>query len=282
MQHDNDSDSESNYINGLNNGSIYKADLIHANELHSKIKDLDPTSIGEQCGCMSITAMTGAGKTILIKDLLSHNHGKYNKIYLISRTAKAQPIYDFIPRSNIRDNFDEEFLQKIYDSQSGARQRNNKKMPDPILIIMDDIINDEKYKKSKVINNLFTEGRHYNISVWFLTQNFTSLKQLQRNNVKWAVSFCHDTALERDKFSSAYLSTRNARTGRILFDKITKEKPYQCVVVEVYKVGVSPEEKIRKYTADPNVRKFKVKSVDDLPDKEANVVNTIKSTVGYL
>lgn len=265
---------ENTYIEKLNKGSIYKADLEACEDLFSKIVDFDPKTICSIPGCVSITAMTGAGKTILIRDFLKQTEDHFKEVHLISRTAKSQSIYDFIPRDNIKDDFDEDFLSSLYQQRKLKKLNNNKVSLDPVLIIFDDIINDPMYKKSKIIDNIFTEGRHYNISVWFLTQNFTSLKQLQRNNVRWAISFCHDTALERDKFSSSYLSVQNDRIGRLLFNKITKEKPYQCVVVEVYKVGVDPCEKIKKYIANPDVKDPKVKPVD-----KTIVVYSIESVV---
>lgn len=241
------------YIEQLNNGSIYKADLITCENIFSKIQDFEPETMMKMPGCVSITAMTGAGKTILIKDLLKRTEKHWKEVHLVSRTAKMQSIYNFVPRENIQESWNEEYLMGIFNSRKSKKEKDNDKDLDPILIIFDDIINDTNYKKSLAINNLFTEGRHYNISIWFLTQNFTSLKMLQRNNVRWAISFCHDTAVERRKFSDSYMSTENERVARLLFNKITKAKAYQCVVVEVYKVGVEPHEKIKKYIADANI-----------------------------
>ncbi|KAH9259641.1 hypothetical protein BASA81_002063 [Batrachochytrium salamandrivorans] len=255
--------SNDEYISTLNNGSIYKNDLLTAQSY--KIEEFEPETIAAQPGNMSITAMTGAGKTCFIIDLLSKVHKQYDAIYLFSRTAKAQPCYDFIPRANIHDRFDEEFLSKLWFSHFHKAETDNTVKLDKVLIIMDDIINDLEYKKSRIIDDYFTGGRHYNFSIWFLTQNFTSLKLLQRNNVRWAVAFDLDAKKERQKFVDSYLSAKNARVGDLLFTRITKERPYQACAVEVYKNGAGTEEKVKKYVADPNVKAFKVKAVK-LPD----------------
>lgn len=248
------------YTDSLNDGTIYKNDLVSADKIFHSLKNFEPSIISKLGGgCLSITASTGAGKTVLIKDLLKHNENYFKEVHLISRTAKMQSFYDFIPRENIQDKFSEEFLLNLIYSRKSRKEANNKIALEPVLLIFDDIINDINYKKSSAMDNLFTEGRQYNITVFFLTQNFTSLKVLQRNNVRIAISFNHDTSKERRKFSESYLSLQNDRIGRMLFDKVTKEKPYQCIVVEVFKNGASAKEKIKKYIADPNVKDPKIK-----------------------
>ena len=248
--------SDDSYVDSLNTSSIYRNDLLKAKSYN--IEEFDPESIASTPGNMSITAATGAGKTVLIVDLLSRVYDKFDSIYVFSRTAKAQPIYDFVPRRSIFDRFNEEFLVKLWNIQFNKKMADNTCKMDKILIIMDDIINDEEYKKSKIIDDYFTGGRHFSFSVWFLTQNFTSLKLLQRNNVRWAVAFDLDADRERGKFVESYLSAYNRRVGNLLFNRIVKEKPYQCVVVEIYKNGAETEEKVKKYIANPKPRKFRL------------------------
>lgn len=249
--------SEDSYVDTLNTSSIYRNDIVKAKSYN--IEEFDPLTMCDVIGNMSITAMTGAGKTVLIIDILSKIHHVFDAIYMFSRTAKAQPIYDFIPRRSIFDRFNEEFLVKLWNIQYHKKMADNTCKMDRILIIMDDIINDEEYKKSKILNDYFTGARHYGLQIMFLTQNFTSLKLLQRNNVRWAVAFDLDAKREREKFVQSYLSAYNDRVGNLLFNRIVKEKPYQCVVVEIYKNGAETEEKVKKYIANPKPRKFKLK-----------------------
>ena len=264
------------YITKLNDGTIKKADLMCCEEIFKRLTYFDPKGLSELHGNMTITAMTGAGKTVLIKDLLKHNEKHYKEVHLISGTAKMQPVYNFIPRENIKEEWDEEFLKHLLSSRKAIKERDNKVELDPILIIFDDMINDRGYKKSLAIDDLFIKGRHYGISMWFLTQNFTSLKVLQRGQVRWAVSFCHDTSAERRKFSDSYLSAQNEIVARLLFNKITKEKAYQCVIVEVHKVGVEPHEKIKKYIADGNIKDPKIKPV--IPMSSPDEFPTVKTS----
>ncbi|KAH9259026.1 hypothetical protein BASA81_002646 [Batrachochytrium salamandrivorans] len=269
-----------NYTQTLNNGSIYKNDLLMAESYN--IGTFEPETIAAIPGNMSITAMTGAGKTKFIIDLLSRVHHQFDAVYLFSRTAKAQEIYDFIPRESIFDRYNEEFLVKLWNHHYTKKVTDKKTKLDKVLIIMDDIINDIEYKKSRIIDDYFTGGRHYNFSVWFLTQNFTSLKLLQRNNVRWAVAFDIDAKKEREKFVQSYLSAKNDRVGNLLFTKIVKERPYQAVVVEVYKNGASTEEKVKKYVANPDVKSFRLKKNPPMvPTQAVGLENLFLRTKRY-
>ena len=198
-----------------------------------------------------------------------------------------------MPRENIQETYSDEFISNLYNSRRLRKQAYNSKELEPILLIFDDIINDENYKKACFLNNLYTQGRQLNIYVWFLSQNFTSVKLIQRNNVRWAVSFCHDTAKERNKFSEAYMSLKNDSVARLLFNKITKAEKYQAVVIEIYKVGAEAHEKIKKFIADDKIKDPKIKPVirgQHLMDKygtsknvepEIEMVNNVRFTNNY-
>lgn len=246
------------YFESLNKGSIYRADIELANSY--SIQEFDPMSIVDSYGFISITAATGAGKTVLIKDLLSRIHKYYDSIYLISPTAKFQKMYNFIPKSNISEVFDEEFLNIIWNKSSNKKLSDQSCKLDKILIILDDIIHDPLFKKSTAMKQFATGSRHLNISMWILTQNFTSIPPIIRNNIRISIAFDLDGKKEKEKFVSSYLSSKNQRVGILLFERITKVK-YQACIVEVYKSGEDVENKVKRYIANPKIKEFKVKEV---------------------
>lgn len=253
--------NEELYAESFGNRSKYNSDLAMANSY--SIGEFDPETLAEIPGNLSITSMTGGGKTLLIIDWLSKIHTKFAFIYLFSRTAKIQKCYNFIPRENITDHFDEEFLTNLFEVHKSKKEADMEAGRDvelpKVLLIFDDVVNDLAYKRSKIFDNLFTEGRHYNFSCWKLVQKFTLLKPVQRINVRWAVSFDLDTKGERERFCQDYLSAHNNQVGEMLFKRIVKERKYQAVIVEIHKNGESVDQKVKKYVADPNVKAFKIK-----------------------
>ena len=248
------------YIKSLKNGTVTKADFEYAKSVSTNLVEFDPHVLAEEPAHVSFTAQTKSGKTYLIIDWLSKIHKKFDRIYMVSNTAKAQKIYDCIPRENIQDTFDEVFFIELYE-EAYELSKGKKKLP-KTLIIFDDIVNDSNYRKSgaDTIDRYFTNGRQYNFSIWFLNQSFSLLNTTRRLNVMYAVAFDIESYRERDKFVEAYVSAINNRTGHIIFKSVVKEAPYQCIIIDRTKPGSSIDKKIKKYIAKETAP-FKIKSV---------------------
>lgn len=237
------------YLKNIGNNTIRKNDYLLANSY--KIDDFSPEDIKDITGgVVAIIAGTGCGKSVLLKDLLSHTHKNYKKIHLMSRTAKLQKFYDFVPRSMITDDYDEKKLEEIWNSQ--LKRNEEGKSLENVLVILDDIIASPSYKKSKMLEECSISARHLNITVILLSQNFTSIKPIIRNNIRIAITFQMQSAKERAKFSEQFLGADSARAGDILLRKITGTR-YQCLIVQVYKNGQSLSEKVKKYISSPDV-----------------------------
>lgn len=250
------------YLKNISNSTIYKNNYLLAESY--KIGNFDPKTINDITGgVIAIIAPTGSGKTILLKDILYHTHTNFKKIILMSETAKLQKDYDFFDRSLIYDHFNEEELKNTWGENSNRKRKEKEK---GTLIILDDIINDPAFKKSKVLNDIATGGRLCNIMVILLSQDFNSIVPKVRKNIRIAIAFELASKKERDKFVEQFLSVENNMVGDILFKKITKEK-YRSIVVLVHKVGYPIDEKVYSYVANPNV-KFSIKNkVDDFSFK---------------
>lgn len=238
-----------NYLKNIGTKTITKNNYLLANSYDIKEFNLEQM-MDITGGIVAIISMTGAGKTVLLKDLLSKTHKNYDKIYLFSRTAKLQSAYDFVPRSFITDDYDEEKITEIWNSQvkdnlNGLKMKN-------VLIILDDIIASQSYKKSKMIDEIAFGARHCNITLIILSQNFTSIRLSVRGNVRIAIAFDLASKKEREKFCQQFLSSENDKIGEIVFKNITKTK-YQSIIICNYMNGAPLEEKTFRYIADPSI-----------------------------
>lgn len=223
-----------------------------------KIRDFVPEDLKQVTGgCMAILGGTGSGKTVVLKDILSHIHTNYDSIIMMSATAKLQPAYDFMPRSMIIDDYDEQILKETWDRQVEKFKDGSLK---PVLIILDDIIASPAYRGSKMLNQIAISARHLGITLIILSQYFTAIKPLVRTNLRLAITFAMPSKRERDKFVCQYLSADNQIVGEMLLRRITGG--YQCLIVECYKCGAGIEECVKKYTANMNV-KLKIKDHQD-------------------
>lgn len=233
------------YMKNISNSSVRKQNYVLSNSY--QIGDFDPKDFDDITGgVVAIIAPTGAGKTVLLRYILSQTHKKYKKIVMMSRTAKLQKVYDFMPRSMIVDDYDEQMMSNIWDEQ--IKRHKEKKKLENVLIILDDIIASPSYKKSKMLDEYAVAARQVNITVIVLSQYFTSIKPLIRANIRIAFSFQLSSKREREKFVQQFLATDNEAAGELLFERITGVK-YQALVVQVYKCGDPISEKVKKVIA---------------------------------
>lgn len=247
------------YLNNIGNNTIRKNDYILADSY--EIGDFSPEDMGDITGgVVAIIAPTNSGKTVLLKDIMSKTHKNYDKIHLFSRTAKLQHCYDFLPRKWITDDFNEGEIESIWDQQ--IKDNEQGKVQKKILIILDDIICSPSYKKSKILEECSISARHLNITVILLSQNYSSIKPIIRQNLRLVFTFQMQSKKEREKFTEAFLGADSSRAGDILLRRITDIK-YQCLIVQVYKNGEILSNKVKKYIADPNVV-IKLKDPNDL------------------
>lgn len=246
------------YSKGLNNSSIYKNDLLQAERDFEKITEFDPKCLTEITGgIIGIVSPTGCGKSYLLRDILSKIHKHYDSIHIMCPTAAIQDCYDYFPKENISNFFDEKLLEDIYTEQMTQKKGLVKKP----LIILDDVIGEPAYDKSIMLNKIATAGRPLSITVILLSQYFSKIKPLHRTNLRAFIGFDIDNCDELDKFTNSFMCSVNKRCGRLLYKKITGEHKYQCCVVLIHKNYVGTDEKVKKYIGDPNVKKFKIKSI---------------------
>lgn len=241
------------YFNSLNNGSIYKADLACCESYNIKewnVKEYFKDAVGN----VMICAPTNSGKSILVADVLNKIGKNYENIYLMSGTCDYQTSYDIIPKKNTINHFSEEFLQDLWESCS-----KNKVMKHNVVVI-DDLIHCKNFQRSEMLKRIAISGRHVGISCFILSQAFTSVPLTIRSNVRLAICFDLDSLKEKQKFTSSYIGcAKNQRVAMMVYDKICKER-YQCIVLELNKVGAKLEDKLFKYTAQIKKIKEKVKS----------------------
>jgi hypothetical protein len=234
-------DAEANYLN--NSFSITKND--HQLAESYTFQDFDPSGFMDLTGgvCLLVSP-TGAGKTVLLRHILSVIGDGFKNHYMFSNTAHLQDAYDFYPRELIT-RFNEEKLEQIWAGQQTDKESRT-------LLIMDDIIADPAFQKSKMIPEVAFGGRHVGLMIIILSQNFTSIKPAIRNNARIAISFALSSKKETEKFVEAFMATVSNRVGYLVFRKITGQK-YRAVIVCNYKVGEAFTERVYQFTADPDV-----------------------------
>jgi len=242
------------YKESLNQGTIYKSDLLLADSM--VIPEYNLKEITEiKGGVIAMVAPTSSGKTYLLRDLLANTHKNYDQFFIFSGTATLQKDYDFFPRNNIYKNYDEAKMKEIWDTNYDKKPEDREN----ILIILDDIIADPEFIKGKMLNKMAISSRHIAITVIILVQYLTSLKPIVRQNLRLIIAFETDSYKERKKFVEEFLSLTNSRVGDLIYTRITKV-PYQAIIVAIYKKDKAS--RVYKYIAkQTNDAQLKLKNL---------------------
>lgn len=181
----------------------------------------------------------GSGKSYAMKHILGKIKKRFNHAYVFSETASVQEdAYDFVPKENLFDSYDENAMRKIFDKQKeiGARNfglKEKDKIKNDILIVLDDVITSKEFQNSKVAKEVFVQGRHVHISIIVLLQNLSSkdgAAVLLRKNADAFMSFSVYDFSTREMIAEVFGSIISKKDGLALISKITEERDYQAIV----------------------------------------------------
>jgi Cdc6-like AAA superfamily ATPase len=227
------------------------------------------------------------GKTVLVRDLLYSIKDWYSDIYVFSQTASIQSWnFEYADKNNIYNGLDIPALEQIWNNQEKYIQLQMEMMPkgsDPseykktlehIVIVFDDVIADSQIRSSPIINNLFIKGRHYNIAVFILSQEFGGrygINKVSRANTDLIISFYLNNENDRKSMVEQFLSTINKKNGEQIFKQITNE-PYTVIVIANFETNLDPEKYVYKYKANPDVPKFSI-PIKKKTKKTGNVID---------
>ena len=136
---------------------------------------------------MVIVSKRNSGKSYLTKHLLQMfmiNNTLFDYIVLFSSTANLTKDFECLPKKAIQDDFSTAKVNKILEHQKKSKDSKN---PKQCLIILDDTIGqklDISFKTN--LDLLFSRGRHYNISIIFISQYIKNyISTTIRNNIDY-------------------------------------------------------------------------------------------------
>ena len=136
---------------------------------------------------MVVVSKRNSGKSYLTKHLLNMfmiENKLFDYIVLFSSTAHLTKDFECLPKKAIQDDFSTTKINKILEHQKKSKDSNN---PKQCPIILDDTIGtkiDISFKTN--LDLLFSRGRHYNISIIFISQYIKNyISTTIRNNIDY-------------------------------------------------------------------------------------------------
>lgn len=234
----------------------------YVNQLEFKefdIKQVQPFFFG------MLTAPRCTGKSHALKQLLCEIKDWFSNVYCFCPTFNDQPtVYDYIPKENVISSFDEVKIQMIWDYCSKKKtehlERGLKSEDLPkTLLIFDDVIDEDGFKKSRWLCRLASKGRHKGICVIVLSQYFCAVNKLIRENLDFFGTFQIINKDDIDNISRSFLSAESTDIGYKIYRKILPEK-YHMLFVDCKKVHNDPTNYIFHFKASDSCPKFMIKT----------------------
>lgn len=132
-----------------------------------------------------VTGKTNTGKSFYVEHgILRFMKHSLDRLYIICPTSTEADFTHLTKKKRIFTEYDPMIIQIIIDKQK--RRHAKKKDPRSTMIWLDDLagmINRNDY----AIKTLFTQGRHYDISVIFVTQKFNLTDSSWRVNADYII-----------------------------------------------------------------------------------------------
>lgn len=136
-----------------------------------------------------MSGASGAGKTNVILNFINDKYlGYFDLILLYSPTVFIDDAWDSafnkrtLKRKNCFDNPTPEDIENIFQLQSKIVEEHGIHKSPKILLIMDDIIDNQQFLRSKIMGALVFRSRHINISMIVSTQVYNKIPRSVRIN----------------------------------------------------------------------------------------------------
>ena len=169
-----------------------------------------------------IYGMPSSGKTTLLRYLIysASIKSEFDHCLLFSAT-KGTKDYDFLDNKYKYDAFDTNVIEKYI---AICQKQNEKKIKTRGLLIFDDICG-EQTLKGNLFKKLFSNYRHYGISIIVCQQMPVELPLSIRSIVKYACVYKYINENDKEKIYNCFGSlSANKKAFYELYDKYTNEK----------------------------------------------------------
>jgi hypothetical protein len=132
-----------------------------------------------------------SGKTHQLREIiLKEYRGKFDYLYVISASVDVDDLWEPVKKyakgldgSGFYSEYEPEQLEEITEAQKARYDRKTKRPA--LLLVLDDFIDDPRFRTSKELNATFVRLRHFNVSTLLATQKYRVLNPLLRLNASF-------------------------------------------------------------------------------------------------
>jgi hypothetical protein len=216
----------------------------------------DPSSLRHDC-TLVLFGKRRTGKSYALRELLWYKKDVY-PYYLIFTGTKINGFWQkYFPERFIHDGFIPDVLAKFMDMQAKLV---DELMQDPNnldengeldadrcernpwkCLVLDDVISEDKaIKYSRLLEQLFTKGRHLKIAVFLASQYAKGVNTVMRGNIDYLITFKQRQVLQMESIAKDFLGDMGVKQAFALLKKYAHG--HQAVVMDVANLSADPSE----------------------------------------
>jgi hypothetical protein len=172
-----------------------------------KIKDILPDAT------IMCLGRRRSGKSFLVRDIFYH-HQDIPFGVVFSGTEEASPFFgDFVPDTFIHSEYSSDLVKsllhrqkkKIRDAKNQGKSESGKCKANNMFIVLDDMLHDaQSWRKDESMQNIFFNGRHFNVFFILTMQYAQGIPPALRSNIDYVFIFGETSVANRRKIYEAY------------------------------------------------------------------------------
>lgn len=224
-------------------------------KLFKNIKLKDKLKVEIDNFSMLIAGMRRTGKTKLLEHLYTNGDlGQFHIIMVFSKNPHNLDVYsEFLPTKLLFVGYDQTKIDHLKKKQEENPELRS-------LVIFDDCIDRKKLKNEEGIADMFSMGRHHNISIVYVTQDMISIGTTARKNLDYLILFKQGYGTELELLYKNYFM-QNIPCKFKDFTYFCNEKlvDHHCLVMNIVEDSNRVEDKFYLYRA--NLKKKKIVEV---------------------
>jgi hypothetical protein len=215
-----------------------------------QIKEFDLKQMCEN-PTIGLIAKRASGKSWITRHILYHMRDIPAHV-IISKTEKLNSFYGkFVPNLFIYYKFESHILSKIFERQKCMNEENKlrikrgkKVKDDRVILVMDDCMGDKTtWIKDEMINELFFNGRHYNIAFLLTLQYSKGITPDLRSNFDYIFLLAEDFISNRKKLYEEYAGMfPTFDFFQQVFSVLTSD--HGCMVINNRVHSMNPQDKV--------------------------------------
>jgi hypothetical protein len=189
---------------------------------------------------------TASGKTSTAVALITTVYkGCFDQVWLLSPSSKIDSTYEPLVKhieglknkGGFLDEWDLGKITEIIDEQrkvvAEEKLKNQKTPLTSCLICIDDYSDHPEYMKAGIITQLFLRNRHYNLSVFVLSQKMTSVSLTCRVNFRWILVWRLRSHKEMECVLHELSAIYPVKTLLEMYNMAVSDAPYSFMFVNM-------------------------------------------------